>query len=229
MNVANSSGTCNYVKLNSTTGRLSMQDVKVGSETAYFACSTPTTGSYGISAGSSFQLGSFSLQTASITTSANPLGVGQVTGGGDVLKGQIVTVTASVTDPCYQFSKWTANGKTASTFYSYSFAATTNEALVAMFSQLSYDIKTASSPPQGGATTGGGNKACGSVVNLNAVAKPGFRFSYWSMDGTAVSTGAATPLWQQVISASRPILLTSNHQRLRLHRLPQIPSSRVRA
>jgi hypothetical protein len=142
---------------------------------------------------------------AVITGAANPRVGGTASGGGSFMPGDKVIVTATVTNDCYFFTNWTANGKVASTSASYIFTASKSETLTANFSPYVYMIQTASLPAKGGTTTGGGAKACGSSVEISARPTAGFRFTNWTVNGDFVSTNAAYHF-----TASSDVLLTAN-------------------
>ena len=72
------------------------------------------------------------VTTYTISVSANPADGGTVSGGGTYGKNASVTVTATANSG-YSFVKWTENGEQVSTDASYTFTATANRTLVAMF------------------------------------------------------------------------------------------------
>lgn len=77
-----------------------------------------------------------------ITVSASPAAGGTVSGGGSVDTGTSVTVTATA-NADYRFVKWTEGGTQVSTSASYTFNATSNRTLVAIFeSTTPYDPPT---------------------------------------------------------------------------------------
>ncbi|MBX3002024.1 MAG: CHRD domain-containing protein [Caldilineaceae bacterium] len=79
-------------------------------------------------------------QEYTINVSANPVEGGTVSGGGTVLHGQTVTVTATANDG-YVFINWTEGETVVSTDASYSFTAMGNRTLVANFGVApSYEI-----------------------------------------------------------------------------------------
>lgn len=73
-----------------------------------------------------------SVDTYTIAVSASPSEGGTVSGGGEVEKNTSVTVTATA-NSAYSFVKWTENGEQVSTDASYTFTATGNRTLVAVF------------------------------------------------------------------------------------------------
>jgi hypothetical protein len=83
-----------------------------------------------------------STTTYTITVSASPAAGGTVSGGGSVDTGTSVTVTATA-NADYRFVKWTEGGTQVSTSASYTFNATSNRTLVAIFeSTTPYDPPT---------------------------------------------------------------------------------------
>jgi hypothetical protein len=126
----------------------------------------------------------------SVTASTSPRTAGMTTGGGLVASGSIVTLTAVITNDCYEFVEWTVGGTKKSTDNPYTFTATKNETLAATFAQLEYTISTSSSPANGGTTGGGGKKGCGTTVTLTAHPKPGFAFVDWTVAGVPISSTA---------------------------------------
>jgi uncharacterized repeat protein (TIGR03803 family) len=105
--------------------------------------------------------------------------------------GSNVTVCANA-NPCYSFVNWTdQNSNVVSTSPCYTFAAATNETLVASFVPIvSYSIGTSSSPSGAGLTSGGGTVPCGSNVTVCATANACYNFVNWTLNGNAVSVSA---------------------------------------
>ncbi len=73
-----------------------------------------------------------SVDTYTIAVSANPSEGGTVSGGGEFEEDDSVTVTATANSG-YSFVKWTENGEQVSTDASYTFTATSDRTLVAVF------------------------------------------------------------------------------------------------
>ena len=82
----------------------------------------------------------FSLNSFSITASANPSEGGSVSGAGTYQEGQSCTLTATPNDG-YTFVRWTKNGSLVSTNPNYTFIETGNANYVAEFSPVSYPLK----------------------------------------------------------------------------------------
>jgi hypothetical protein len=126
--------------------------------------------------------------TNEITTSPAPSNGGSTSGGGTVICGSSVIVIATPS-PCFNFVNWTESGVPVSTSPNYTFTAVTNSILVANFTPVtSVLINTVSSPPQGGATSGGGTVTCGSGAMVSATASADYSFVDWTENGAEVST-----------------------------------------
>jgi hypothetical protein len=132
----------------------------------------------------------FSLNSYTITATANPSAGGTVSGGGTFNYGQTCTVTASANNG-YTFTNWTENGNLVSTNTSYTFAVTGNRTLVANFSTNAYAITATANPTNGGTVTGAGNYEHASSCTLTATPNEGYTFVKWTKNGTQVSTNAS--------------------------------------
>lgn len=130
-----------------------------------------------------------SVPSYAITTSAT-VG-GSTSGGGSYSSNTTVTVIATVTNSCYSFVNWTEGGVQVSTAASYVFTATKSRALVANFTQKSFSITTSPVPAEGGTTSGGGSKLCGTNVTVTATANAGYSFADWTEGGIPVSSTAS--------------------------------------
>jgi hypothetical protein len=67
----------------------------------------------------------------------------------------------------------------------------------------SYTISTTSSPPEGGAVTGGGSYEGGTVITLEATQNAGYKFVNWTENDTVVSTN---PDYSFTVSQSRTLV-----------------------
>ena len=132
----------------------------------------------------------FSLNSYTISVSANPSEGGTVSGGGTYNYGSSCTLTATPATG-YSFVRWTKNGSQVSTNPSYSFTVTGNASYVAVFSQNSYTISASANPTAGGSVSGAGNYNYGATCNLTATANTGYTFTNWTKNGTVVSTSAS--------------------------------------
>ncbi|HEY3852858.1 MAG TPA: hypothetical protein VGO67_00530 [Verrucomicrobiae bacterium] len=116
-----------------------------------------------------------------VTTSASPKIAGTTSGGGSFPKGTSVTLTATVTNDCYDFLAWHSGGVVVGTGISITITTkAVPEAFTAFFVLKEYTITTVSSPANEGTTTGGGKKGCGATATLVAHPKVGFRFLNWT-------------------------------------------------
>jgi hypothetical protein len=124
-----------------------------------------------------------------ITLSANPVGMGIVSGGGLLLACKPTTVIASSTNPCYAFVNWTENDSIVSTDSAYLFIVTAPRNLVANFELITFNIFTLSNPTGAGITEGGGaDTPCDSMVCLTATPAVGYKFVNWTEAGGDTST-----------------------------------------
>jgi len=119
------------------------------------------------------------IRTAALPATAN----GVVTGASTYALGSNATVTASTTNDCYYFTRWTVENRAVSTVNPYTFTVTNNETLTANFAMLEYTISTGSYPTNGGTTSGGGTISCGGTATLKAVPDAGFVFTNWTVMG----------------------------------------------
>ncbi len=121
-----------------------------------------------------------------VSMSASPKIAGTALGGGSFPKGTSVTLTATVTNDCYDFLAWRTGGVTVGTAESITITTkAVPEAFTAVFALKEWTITTASSPANAGNTTGGGKKGCGTTATLVAHAKVGFKFMNWTKIGDA--------------------------------------------
>ena len=131
----------------------------------------------------------FSLNSYTITATANPTEGGSITGAGTCDHFSTCTLTATAATG-YTFVNWTENGTAVSTDATYSFAVAGPRTLVANFSLNSYSITVAADPTAGGTVTGAGTYNHGENVTLTAHANTGYTFVNWTKDGAPVSTDA---------------------------------------
>lgn len=135
--------------------------------------------------------------TYTIKVSATPGGF--ASGGGVYRESEQVTVTAAPSTG-YRFKAWTAGGLTVSTDVSYTFTASEDRELTAVFEKVDapvpkpvYTLDVHTIPVDGGAVTGheAGTYEDESSVTLMASANAGYRFARWVEGGNTVSTDAA--------------------------------------
>ena len=120
---------------------------------------------------------------------------GAVSGKGVYKNGETVTVTAAVNENAgYEFKGWQENGQTVSTNATYTFEASGDRTLTAVFeTNPDYRVTLQTDPADAGTVTGGGSYEDGShEATVEATAKPGYYFIGWYKDGQteAVSTDA---------------------------------------
>ena len=90
----------------------------------------------------------------------------------------------------YTFERWTVNGNQVSTNANYTFTVTSNQNLVAHFSQEIYTITVSANPSNGGTVYGGGTYNAGATCTLYATANSGYEFVHWKKGNNIVSTNA---------------------------------------
>lgn len=129
----------------------------------------------------------FTLNTYSITASANPSEGGSISGAGEYNYGASCTLTATANGG-HTFVNWTENGSQVSSQATYTFIVTGNRSLVAHFSSQSYIITATADPVEGGVVTGSGGYDFGDLCTLTATANTGYTFINWTKNGTQVST-----------------------------------------
>ncbi len=125
-----------------------------------------------------------------LTTSANPVAGGSVSGAGSYASGTVVTITATPAAG-YTFTSWSgdASGTNATTTVTMS----ANKSVTATFTAIpptNYTLTTTASPAAGGTVSGAGTYTSGTVVTITATPAAGYTFSSWS--GGASGTNATT-------------------------------------
>ena len=132
----------------------------------------------------------FTLNTYTVTITANPSEGGTVTGAGEFDHGESCTVTANANEG-YIFANWTENGSTVSSDAEYTFTVTSNRTLVANFTLNTYTITATCNPAEGGTVSGAGEYNHGESCTLTATANNGYTFVNWKENGSVVSTNAS--------------------------------------
>ena len=132
----------------------------------------------------------FTLNTYTVTITANPSEGGTVTGAGEFDHGESCTVTATANEG-YIFANWTENGSTVSSDAEYNFTVTSNRTLVANFTLNTYTITATCNPAEGGTVSGAGEYNHGESCTLTATANNGYTFVNWKENGSVVSTNAS--------------------------------------
>lgn len=129
----------------------------------------------------------FTINSYSITASANPTDGGTVSGAGNYDHGSSCTLTATA-NTGYTFTNWTENGSAVSSDASYTFTVTSNRNLVANFTINTYSITATCNPSEAGTLIGGGEYNYGESCTLAANANEGYTFINWTEDGAQVSS-----------------------------------------
>jgi hypothetical protein len=132
--------------------------------------------------------------TVAISVFASPVNGGSVSGSGVYTSGTEVTVSA-VAATGYNFAGWYENSvKIENAGPEYSFEATADKALVAVFESMAPDtvtITVLASPANGGAVSGGDTYPSGQTVMVNAIAANGFIFEGWYENDTRIGSADA--------------------------------------
>lgn len=133
----------------------------------------------------------FELETITISAGPNTSGYGTVSGNsGTYSYGDTVNLTATAASG-YEFSEWTENGTTVSTSSTYTFTATQDRTLVAVFVVASYTISASVDPSGSGTISGTGTYNYGASCTLVCTPATGYAFSEWTESGSTVSSTAS--------------------------------------
>ena len=131
----------------------------------------------------------FTLNTYTITATANPTNGGTVSGAGTFNHGASCTLTATAATG-YTFTNWTENGSVVSSNANYTFTVQSNRNLVANFTLNTYTISATANPTNGGTVSGAGTFNHGASCTLTATAATGYTFTNWTENGSVVSSNA---------------------------------------
>lgn len=133
-------------------------------------------------------------KTYTITLAVDPEGGGVASGGGTVNEGDSVTVTASPAEG-YVFSGWREGTDIVSTQAIYTFQASADRSLTAVFAVIipTYTISVSVGADQAdwGTVSGGGQYQEGESVTVTATPNEGHQFVAWQEGGQTVSTSAS--------------------------------------
>lgn len=136
----------------------------------------------------------FELKAFSILASASPSAGGKVNGvsqyGGQYLSGEQVTLEA-VANQGYEFMGWIESTELIHAAAAYTFIATGNRSLVALFDNESISVFAGTNQPDGGSVFGGGIYNPGDPVTLIAEPAPGYHFLNWLEDGVIIEGAGA--------------------------------------
>ncbi|MFA6128575.1 MAG: ice-binding family protein [Bacteroidales bacterium] len=130
-----------------------------------------------------------SVNTFTLSLSANPTLGGTTSGGGTYNSGTSVTASATA-NTGYVFNNWTEGSVVVSSNPNYTFTLISNRILVANFTESVnvYVLTLSSNPVAGGATSGGGSFNENTNVTAVAAANPGYVFTNWTEGSVVVST-----------------------------------------
>ena len=126
-----------------------------------------------------------------IAATASPSEGGSVTGSGMYITGDNITLTATPAEG-YRFLHWTDGVNNLGNENPYSFVASANADITAVFELIpTYNITATANPTEGGTVTGDGTYNHGESVTLTATANEGYHFVNWTEGGNVVSTNAS--------------------------------------
>ena len=129
----------------------------------------------------------FQGEKVQIRTSVSPSGSGETSGGGSYNYGSSVTVSA-IPYTGFAFLRWEESGTTVSTSTNYTFTATGDRNLVAVFqSQTKHNISASVYPSGAGSVLGTGSYYTGDTCTLTALSTNGWNFVSWEENSSEVS------------------------------------------
>ena len=148
----------------------------------------------------------FTLNTYTISSTANPTEGGTIEGADEYSHGETVILRATA-NTGYTFKNWTEGNAVVSTNAQYSFTATADRILVANFQINTYSINATANPTEGGTIEGADEYSHGETVTLRATANTGYTFTNWTEGNAVVSTDA-----QYSFSATADRTLVANFE-----------------
>ena len=148
----------------------------------------------------------FTLNTYTISATANPTEGGTIEGADEYSHGETVILRATA-NTGYTFKNWTEGNAVVSTDAQYSFTATADRTLVANFEINTYTITAIANPTEGGTIEGADEYSHGETVTLRATANTGYTFTNWTEGNAVVSTDA-----QYSFSATADRTLVANFE-----------------
>ena len=115
-----------------------------------------------------------------ISATANNTVYGTVSGGGEYILGETVTLVAKPQSGC-DFANWTLDGTVLSTEASYTFTASANAALTANFTPRTFTLTLSgfNGNNEGGTLVGAGNFKYGDTVTVSAIPNAMYEFAGW--------------------------------------------------
>jgi len=135
-------------------------------------------------------IANFTINTYTVSVSANPANGGTVTGGGTFTYGQSCTITATVSNG-FTFINWTEEGSFVTSETTYTFTVTDNRNFVAHFTENPlpfYTITLVAKPANGGTVIGSGTYQETQSCTARAIPATGFMFENWTENEAVVST-----------------------------------------
>ena len=148
--------------------------------------STNATYSFTVEGAGSY-VANFSLNSYTITATANPTAGGSIAGAGTYNHFETCTLTATAATG-YTFVNWTKEGTVVSTDPSISFTVEGPATYVANFSLNSYEITATANPATFGTVSGGGTYNHFESCTLTATPAHNYYFINWTKNGVEVST-----------------------------------------
>ncbi len=146
--------------------------------------------SINLSAGNRTFTAYHTIQTFTVSATANPSNGGTVTGTGTYNYGSSATLTA-VPGSCYTFRNWTENGNVVSSAANYTFTVNAGRNLVANFDKKRYTLTATADNTANVTVTGSGSYGCDTTVTVTAIANACYTFVKWTENGNTVSTNAS--------------------------------------
>jgi hypothetical protein len=145
----------------------------------------------------------FTLNSYTITATANPTEGGTITGTGTYDHGTSATLTAAAAEG-YTFTNWTKNGISVSTNATYSFTVTAATDLVANFTINSYNVTATANPAEYGTVTVEGTR---DRDDLTYDFEDGTTQGWTTFQGNTTSPNS----WMHVNDYVRPAYATSSY------------------
>jgi len=139
--------------------------------------------------GNRSMVANFTLNSYTISATANPSNGGTVSGAGSYNYGASCTLTATAASG-YTFTNWTENGNVVSSNANYTFTVEGNRNLIANFTAITYTITVSANPSNSGTTSGGGTYNHGQSCTVIATSVDGYTFTNWTENGSVVSNDA---------------------------------------
>ncbi|MBQ3673637.1 MAG: endonuclease [Paludibacteraceae bacterium] len=125
-----------------------------------------------------------------VTWNATTNGGSCSTATSTVTAGNAIGTLPTATKDCYTFNGWYTAASSGTKITSTT-VPTGNVTYYAQFSINSHTLTVAASPTTYGSVSGGGTYNCGTSHTITATANTGYTFSYWSLNGSSVSTNAS--------------------------------------